>query len=210
MRVARRVKSLSLETRQKPPNSRVCSKSIASMMSALSLAFLPTVLRNCWTGWIACSSSTARQLCRFDVVKSPYTRLTLEEPSEATSEGLSPITAAEALSASMRTARRRVSSGILCSPPPSLTAYIALRPSSNNRSRRLAKKLYGFSDRLVARPPAMVAADIGARRVRADRDTRHPVRPCRDRRERCGRANRSQRPRDPDKFTGTGHRSDAG
>jgi len=27
--------------------------------------------------------------------------------------------------------------------------------------------------RLVARPPAMVAADIGARRVRADRDTRH-------------------------------------
>src|SRR6266446_6721216 len=71
MRVARRVKSLSLETRQKPPNSRVCSKSIASMMSALSLAFLPTVLRNCWTGWIACSSNTVRQPCRFVVVKSP-------------------------------------------------------------------------------------------------------------------------------------------
>src|SRR6266446_4011618 len=107
MRVARRVKSLSLETRQKPPNSRVCSKSIASMMSALSLAFLPTVLRNCWTGWIACSSNTVRQPCRFDVVKSPYTRLTLAVPSDATSERISPITVADALSASMRTARRR-------------------------------------------------------------------------------------------------------
>src|SRR5712671_1554114 len=134
MRVARRVKSLSLETRQKPPNSRVCSKSIASMMSALSLAFLPIVLRNCWTGWIACSSSTARQLCRFDVVKSPYTRLTLAVPSDATSERISPITAADALSASMRTARRRESSGILYSPPLVLTAYLALRLSSNNRS----------------------------------------------------------------------------
>src|SRR5947208_1626332 len=91
------------------PNSRVCSKSIASMMSALSLAFLPTVLRNCWTGWIACSSSTVRQPCRFVVVKSPYTRLTLAVPSDATSERISPITAADALSASMRTARRRES-----------------------------------------------------------------------------------------------------
>src|SRR5438132_1400210 len=135
MRVARRVKSLSLETRQKPPNSRVWSKSIASMMRALSLAFLPTVLRNCWTGCIACSSNTVRQPCRFVVVKSPYTRLTLAVPSDATSERISPITEADALSASMRTARRRESSGILSGLPLFLTAYLALRRlSSDNRS----------------------------------------------------------------------------
>jgi hypothetical protein len=43
MRAARRVKSLSLETRQKPPKLPVYSRSIASMISALSVAFLPLV-----------------------------------------------------------------------------------------------------------------------------------------------------------------------
>src|SRR6266478_8511444 len=147
MRVARRVKSLSLDTWQKPPNSRVWSKSIASMMSALSLAFLPTVFRNCWTGWIACSSSTARQLCRFDVVKSPYTRLTLAVPSDATSERISPITAADALSASMRTARRRESSDILYGPPLFPTAYLALRRLSSNYRSAPTRQETGWSHR---------------------------------------------------------------
>src|ERR1700719_2028928 len=106
----------------------------------LQLVFLPTVLRNCWTGWIACSSSIVRQLCRFDVVKSAYTRLTLAGPSDATSERISPITSADGLSASIRTARRRKSSGILYSPPLVLTAYLALRLSSNNRSADSPRK----------------------------------------------------------------------
>src|SRR6478736_908635 len=42
-RCARRVKSLSLVTRQKPSNRRVYIRSIASMMRELSVAFLPLV-----------------------------------------------------------------------------------------------------------------------------------------------------------------------
>ena len=42
-RWARRVKSLSLETRQKPPKRRVYIRSIASMINELSVAFLPLV-----------------------------------------------------------------------------------------------------------------------------------------------------------------------
>ena len=41
--MASRVKSLSLETRQKPSNRPLCSRSIASMIIALSVAFLPVV-----------------------------------------------------------------------------------------------------------------------------------------------------------------------
>lgn len=43
IREARRVKSLSLETMQKPSKRPVYSRSIASMIIALSVAFLPTV-----------------------------------------------------------------------------------------------------------------------------------------------------------------------
>ena len=40
---ARRVKSLSEETRQKPSNRPECSRSMASMTSAMSVEFLPVV-----------------------------------------------------------------------------------------------------------------------------------------------------------------------
>lgn len=42
-REASRVKSLSLDTMQKPLKRRVYSRSIASMISELSVAFLPLV-----------------------------------------------------------------------------------------------------------------------------------------------------------------------
>lgn len=42
-RDARRVKSLSLDSRQNPPKRRVYSESIASMINELSVAFLPLV-----------------------------------------------------------------------------------------------------------------------------------------------------------------------
>src|SRR5215207_3969878 len=161
MRMARRVKSLSLETRQNPPNSRVCSKSIASIISALSLAFFPTVLRNCWTGWIACSSSTARQLCRLDVVKSPYTRLTLAVPSEATSERISPITAAEALSASIKTASRRESSGIFYDPPLFMTACLALADYQILQSDRLCSPAAVDADGLAGDEGGLFRGEVG-------------------------------------------------
>jgi hypothetical protein len=44
------VKSLSDETMQKPPNRPVYNKSVASMMSALSVAFFPGVWSNCCMG----------------------------------------------------------------------------------------------------------------------------------------------------------------
>ena len=43
MRVARRVKSLSEDTSQKPSTRPLCSRSIASMVRAESVAFLPLV-----------------------------------------------------------------------------------------------------------------------------------------------------------------------
>jgi hypothetical protein len=43
MRRASPVKSLSLETMQNPSSRRECSRSMASMIIALSVAFLPTV-----------------------------------------------------------------------------------------------------------------------------------------------------------------------
>src|SRR5712675_157767 len=43
MREARRVKSLSEDTRQKPSNRPLCSRSIASMTNAMSDAFFPLV-----------------------------------------------------------------------------------------------------------------------------------------------------------------------
>ena len=44
---------------------------MASMIMALSVAFLPVVLRNCWIGWIECSSRVFFQEPRLGVVQSP-------------------------------------------------------------------------------------------------------------------------------------------
>ena len=46
-RLARRVKSLSLDTMQKPSTLLVYKMSMASMISAESVEFLPTVFWNC-------------------------------------------------------------------------------------------------------------------------------------------------------------------
>ena len=43
-----------IETMQNPLTTFWCSMSIASMIIALSVAFLPVVYRNCWIGWMAC------------------------------------------------------------------------------------------------------------------------------------------------------------
>lgn len=71
IRVASRVKSLSDETMQKPLKRRVYSRSIASMMSALSVAFLPTVFANCCTGWMTFSLAAVFQLLSCVLVQSP-------------------------------------------------------------------------------------------------------------------------------------------
>ena len=47
------------------------------MISALSVAFLPVVYRNCWIGWMACSSSCFFQEFKEGVVQSPWMRLTV-------------------------------------------------------------------------------------------------------------------------------------
>ena len=65
------VKSLSLVTRQKPSNRRVYKRSIASMINALSVAFLPLVYANCWTGLMAWRCSTFFQEALAGDVKSP-------------------------------------------------------------------------------------------------------------------------------------------
>ncbi len=70
-RVASRVKSLSLETMTNPSRLPSYSKSIASMISAESVEFLPRVYANCWIGWIACSSNWSFQPPRCGVVQSP-------------------------------------------------------------------------------------------------------------------------------------------
>ncbi len=73
--VARRVKSLSLETSTKPSTLPAYRRSIASMISAESVEFLPRVYANCCTGWIACRCSSCFQPASCCVVQSPYARL---------------------------------------------------------------------------------------------------------------------------------------
>jgi hypothetical protein len=41
------------------------------MIIALSVAFFPVVLANCWIGWIACSGSAAFHEERREEVQSP-------------------------------------------------------------------------------------------------------------------------------------------
>ena len=50
---ASRVKSLSEVTRQNPSSRPLCMRSIASITSAMSAAFLPVVLLRCWCCRIA-------------------------------------------------------------------------------------------------------------------------------------------------------------
>ncbi|MNC97371.1 hypothetical protein D3C83_150120 [compost metagenome] len=71
MRLAKRVKSLSLDTRQKPSKRLECSRSMASITSAMSDAFLPVVKLGCCTCWIECSRMRAFQAASRPVVKSP-------------------------------------------------------------------------------------------------------------------------------------------
>jgi hypothetical protein len=59
IRPANQVKSLFLETRQKPSKWLKHGRSIASMIIAESGAFLPWVYANCCMGWIACRRSSS-------------------------------------------------------------------------------------------------------------------------------------------------------
>ena len=70
-RLARRVKSLSLDTMQKPSTLWVYRMSMASMMRAESVAFLPTVFWNCWMGMMEFFSSSSRQRPACGLVQSP-------------------------------------------------------------------------------------------------------------------------------------------
>jgi len=85
---------------------------MASMIRALSLAFLPMVLLNWLNGMFGKHCTPAVQVgCREVAVD----RLMVAVPNVATSERISPMMAAEALSASMRTASRRMLSDTLIS-----------------------------------------------------------------------------------------------
>ena len=70
-RVASGVKSLSLETMANPSTLPEYSRSIASMISAESVAFLPDVYANCCCGEMALPRSTSRQPVRCGLVQSP-------------------------------------------------------------------------------------------------------------------------------------------
>ncbi len=65
------VKSQSEVTRQRVSTCLVYSMSIASMVMAMSVAFLPLVRSYCWIGWIAWSCRTASQPLRFFEVQLP-------------------------------------------------------------------------------------------------------------------------------------------
>src|SRR5215475_7492037 len=103
-RAARRVKSLSLETRQNPSNRPEYSRSMASITIAESVAFFPVVYANCCTGWIDWASNQSFHPFRLAPVQSPYARLTCAVPYLATSASRSSMIAGWALSASISTA----------------------------------------------------------------------------------------------------------
>src|SRR5689334_9880208 len=104
MREARRVKSLSLETMQKPSNRSEYSRSIASMIMAESVEFFRCVYANCCIGWIDCASNWSFQPLRLGPVQSPYARLTCAVPYLAISASSASTMPGWALSASMSTA----------------------------------------------------------------------------------------------------------
>ena len=70
-REAKRVKSLSDETMQKPSRLLWYNKSIVSMMRAESDEFLRIVLLYCWTGWMALSKMVLRHDAIWGVVQLP-------------------------------------------------------------------------------------------------------------------------------------------
>lgn len=82
MRAARPMKSLSDDTMQKPSTQRAWISSMASMMSAESLEFLPLRQRNCWCGRMASVWST-----RFHRVSCGVLTLTLTLPKKQTKGG---------------------------------------------------------------------------------------------------------------------------
>jgi hypothetical protein len=66
-----RVKSLSLETRQKPEKRPVYSKYMASMIMTPSTEFFRLVYASCWTGRVEWSSRHAFQLYNDGMAHSP-------------------------------------------------------------------------------------------------------------------------------------------
>src|SRR5689334_14836014 len=82
------------------------------MIRAESVEFLPTVLANCWIGWIACRASSPFHPLSCWVVQSPYARLTVGTPYRASSASSADECEEETLSASMSTARRTVGDSV--------------------------------------------------------------------------------------------------
>src|SRR4051812_29733958 len=78
------------------------------MISAESVEFFPTVLANCWIGWMACRASALFQPASWVVVQSPYARFTVGTPYRASSASRAGALVEETLSASMSTASRTV------------------------------------------------------------------------------------------------------
>ncbi len=106
MRITSGVKSLSLVTRAKPSTRWLYRRSIASMIMAASVAFLPEVYWNCWMGTIACGCSFSSHPRKFWFFQLPYARRMVITPNFASSLRIPSIAAALALSQSMRSARR--------------------------------------------------------------------------------------------------------
>src|SRR3954467_10338207 len=79
------------------------------MISAESVEFFPVVLAIWSIGWTAYFGSSLRQPLRWELVQSPYARLTVGTPYLATSSSSASACLGEVLSASMRTAMRTFS-----------------------------------------------------------------------------------------------------
>ncbi len=100
------VKSASDDTMANASGRWVCRISTASTASAMSLAFLPLVGSNCCTGRIALSCNASCHDFRPVFVQFPYARRMLVSPKADSSERMTSMRAARALSASMRSAMR--------------------------------------------------------------------------------------------------------
>ena len=98
------VKSPSLDTIQNPSTFFVYRISIASIISVESVAFLPTVLRNCCIGVIEFSINSFFHLPACGLVQSPYIRLYVITPYLVISSNILEIYFDEILSESIRTA----------------------------------------------------------------------------------------------------------
>src|SRR6478609_9070841 len=114
------------------------------MIRAESVEFLPTVLANCWIGWIACRASSDFHPVSCWVVQSPYARLTVGTPYRASSARIAAAWEGETLSASIRTASRAAGSVT----PLTLNRDAVLRTGCHARrvstQLTLARHLEGF------------------------------------------------------------------